>query len=147
MPYSNSNANMSYMDINNMHTGTIIPPHLVSQSLSSKPMSNSLALVHHPFSLSIIRYIYTSILNTDFFGGLFFDIWPANEYGEVAIMEKNFELANVGGRRSKDEEHESRSRSDNMKGALGDDQDATDKPSRKKRYYLHTSQQIQELEA
>ncbi|KAL1142386.1 hypothetical protein V6Z11_A11G094000 [Gossypium hirsutum] len=51
------------------------------------------------------------------------------------------------GRRSREEEHESRSGSDNMDGASGDDQDAADKPPRKKRYHRHTPQQIQELEA
>ncbi|PPD90077.1 hypothetical protein GOBAR_DD13014 [Gossypium barbadense] len=34
-----------------------------------------------------------------------------------------------------------------MDGASGDDQDAADKPPRKKRYHRHTPQQIQELEA
>ncbi|MFQ6633312.1 hypothetical protein Gotur_010593 [Gossypium turneri] len=51
------------------------------------------------------------------------------------------------GRRSREEEHESRSGSDNMDGASGDDQDAADKPPKKKRYHRHTPQQIQELEA
>lgn len=65
----------------------------------------------------------------------------------MARMAENYELSNVGGRRSRDEEHESRSGSDNMDGASGDDQDAADKPPRKKRYHRHTPQQIQELEA
>ncbi|KAL1549900.1 Homeobox-leucine zipper protein ANTHOCYANINLESS 2 [Salvia divinorum] len=56
-------------------------------------------------------------------------------------------MSNVGGRRSRDEEHESRSGSDNMDGASGDDHDAADKPPRKKRYHRHTPQQIQELES
>lgn len=51
------------------------------------------------------------------------------------------------GRRSRDDEHESRSGSDNMDGGSGDDQDAADNPPRKKRYHRHTPQQIQELEA
>lgn len=65
----------------------------------------------------------------------------------------NFEAAAAGmmNRRSRDaldQEHESRSGSDNVDGlASGDDQDATDKPPRKKRYHRHTPQQIQELEA
>ncbi|KAL3536866.1 hypothetical protein ACH5RR_000232 [Cinchona calisaya] len=55
---------------------------------------------------------------------------------------------NIGNRRSREEEHESRSGSDNMlDGASGDDLDAADKPPRKKRYHRHTPQQIQELEA
>lgn len=49
--------------------------------------------------------------------------------------------------KSKDEEYESRSGSDNMDGGSGDDQDAADNPPRKKRYHRHTPQQIQELEA
>ncbi|KAK4415956.1 Homeobox-leucine zipper protein ANTHOCYANINLESS 2, partial [Sesamum alatum] len=66
----------------------------------------------------------------------------------MARMGENYETSNiVGGRRSRDEEHESRSGSDNMEGASGDDQDASDKPPRKKRYHRHTPQQIQELEA
>lgn len=60
-------------------------------------------------------------------------------------MPENYETS--GGRRSREEEHESRSGSDNMDGASGDDQDADDKPPRKKRYHRHTPQQIQELEA
>ncbi|CAH9093362.1 unnamed protein product [Cuscuta epithymum] len=52
------------------------------------------------------------------------------------------------GRRGREGEHESRSGSDNLEGASGDDQDAADdKPPRKKRYHRHTPQQIQELEA
>ncbi|KAG7558077.1 Homeobox domain [Arabidopsis suecica] len=63
---------------------------------------------------------------------------------------------NVGGgdnfdgsvnRRSREEEHESRSGSDNVEGISGEDQDAADKPPRKKRYHRHTPQQIQELES
>ncbi|CAA3015007.1 homeobox-leucine zipper ANTHOCYANINLESS 2 [Olea europaea subsp. europaea] len=67
--------------------------------------------------------------------------------GDVGRMGENYESSIVGGRRSRDEEHESRSGSDNMEGASGDDQDASDKPPRKKRYHRHTPQQIQELEA
>ncbi|CAI9101719.1 OLC1v1039114C2 [Oldenlandia corymbosa var. corymbosa] len=52
------------------------------------------------------------------------------------------------GRRNRQEEHDiSRSGSDNLEGASGDDQDAADKPPRKKRYHRHTPQQIQELES
>lgn len=68
--------------------------------------------------------------------------------GEVGRMAENYESnSTIGGRRSREEEHESRSGSDNMDGASGDDQDAADKPPRKKRYHRHTPQQIQELEA
>ncbi|KAL5863573.1 hypothetical protein ACOSQ3_001087 [Xanthoceras sorbifolium] len=65
--------------------------------------------------------------------------------GDIPRMGENFE--GVVGRRSRDEEHESRSGSDNMDGASGDDQDAADNPPRKKRYHRHTPQQIQELES
>ncbi|KAL6569476.1 Homeobox-leucine zipper protein ANTHOCYANINLESS 2 [Orobanche minor] len=58
---------------------------------------------------------------------------------------------NNGRIRSRDEEqvlYESRSGSDNMDAASGDDHEgAADKPPRKKRYHRHTPQQIQELEA
>ncbi|KAL7083270.1 hypothetical protein ACP275_14G150700 [Erythranthe tilingii] len=66
--------------------------------------------------------------------------------GEVRI-EENYESSNVNGRRSREDEHESRSGSDNMDGGSGDDLDAADKPPRKKRYHRHTPQQIQELES
>ncbi|KAG4937112.1 hypothetical protein JHK85_052031 [Glycine max] len=56
-------------------------------------------------------------------------------------------LALNGLRRSREEEHESRSGSDNMDGGSGDDFDAADNPPRKKRYHRHTPQQIQELES
>ena len=64
------------------------------------------------------------------------------------LVAENFE-ANNGLRRSREEEHESRSGSDNMDGVSGDDLDAADNnhPPRKKRYHRHTPQQIQELEA
>uniref|UniRef100_A0A7N0V093 Uncharacterized protein n=1 Tax=Kalanchoe fedtschenkoi TaxID=63787 RepID=A0A7N0V093_KALFE len=66
--------------------------------------------------------------------------------GEVSRMGENYAAA-VGGRRSREEEHESRSGSDNMDGGSGDDLDGSDNPPRKKRYHRHTPQQIQELEA
>ncbi|KAE8703676.1 Homeobox-leucine zipper protein ANTHOCYANINLESS 2 [Hibiscus syriacus] len=69
-----------------------------------------------------------------------------NNQGHETRLGENFE-ASIG-RRSREEEHESRSGSDNMDGASGDDQEAAaDKPPRKKRYHRHTPQQIQELEA
>ncbi|XP_011091721.2 LOW QUALITY PROTEIN: homeobox-leucine zipper protein ANTHOCYANINLESS 2 [Sesamum indicum] len=125
IPYSNSNSNNNNAitsDINSMPTGAIAHPRLVSHSLTTKPMFNSPGL-----SLAL----QTSM----------------EAQGDMARMAENYELSNVGGRRSRDEEHESRSGSDNMDGASGDDQDAADKPPRKKRYHRHTPQQIQELEA
>ncbi|KAK8974290.1 hypothetical protein V6N11_034656 [Hibiscus sabdariffa] len=69
-----------------------------------------------------------------------------NIQGDETRLGENFEVSI--GRRSREEEHESRSGSDNMDGASGDDQEAADdKPPRKKRYHRHTPQQIQELEA
>ncbi|KAG6434438.1 hypothetical protein SASPL_106073 [Salvia splendens] len=63
-------------------------------------------------------------------------------------MTEKYESSNVvGGRRSRDEEHESRSGSDNMDAASGDDIEVSDRPPRKKRYHRHTPQQIQELES
>ncbi|KAJ1392598.1 START domain [Sesbania bispinosa] len=59
-------------------------------------------------------------------------------------MAENFE---ANGLRRSREEDQSRSGSDNMDGISGDEQDAADKPPRKKRYHRHTPQQIQELEA
>ncbi|PIN22001.1 Transcription factor DLX [Handroanthus impetiginosus] len=127
IPYSNSNNSTAITttqssNINSMPAGAIAQPRLVSQSLTTKPMFNSPGL-----SLA---------LQTGMEG-----------QGEMARMGENYELGNVGGRRSRDEEHESRSGSDNLEGASGDDQDAADKPPRKKRYHRHTPQQIQELEA
>lgn len=66
---------------------------------------------------------------------------------EVTRMAENYEGNNSVGRRSREEEPDSRSGSDNLEGASGDEQDATDKPPRKKRYHRHTPQQIQELES
>ncbi|KAL3325969.1 hypothetical protein AABB24_036928 [Solanum stoloniferum] len=77
-------------------------------------------------------------------------------HGGVAVMaEENYYEANdnnnnIIGRRSREEEQaESRSGSDNLEVASGDDEDAdNDKPQRKrKRYHRHTPQQIQQLES
>ncbi|TYH63140.1 hypothetical protein ES332_D07G169500v1 [Gossypium tomentosum] len=65
--------------------------------------------------------------------------------GDGVRMGENFE-ASIG-RRSREEEQESRSGSDNIDGVSGDDQDAANNRPRKKRYHRHTPQQIQELEA
>ncbi|XWS32232.1 hypothetical protein CRYUN_Cryun23aG0142600 [Craigia yunnanensis] len=105
---------------NNMPTGAIAQPRLVSPSLP-KNMFNSPGL-----SLALQQP------NID-------------NQGDGTRMGENFE-GSVG-RRSREEEHESRSGSDNMDGASGDDQDAADNPPRKKRYHRHTPQQIQELES
>ncbi|KAL8227896.1 hypothetical protein R6Q57_015480 [Mikania cordata] len=70
--------------------------------------------------------------------------------GEIGRMPESYDAGGGGvGRRSREDEHESRSGSDNMDGGgSGDDPDGDDgKPPRKKRYHRHTPQQIQELEA
>ncbi|MCD7454094.1 Homeobox-leucine zipper protein ANTHOCYANINLESS 2 [Datura stramonium] len=115
----NNNANNS--NNNNMPTGAISQPRLLPQSLA-KTMFNSPGL-----SLA---------LQTGMEG-----------QSEVTRMAENYEGNNSVGRRSREEEPDSRSGSDNLEGASGDDQDAADKPPRKKRYHRHTPQQIQELES
>ncbi|KAJ9171332.1 hypothetical protein P3X46_014717 [Hevea brasiliensis] len=112
-------ADIAYSS-SNMPTGAIAQPRLIPPSLT-KSMFNSPGL-----SLALQQP------NID-------------GQGDVARMAENFESS--GGRRSREEEHESRSGSYNMDGASGDDQDAADNRPRKKRYHRHTPQQIQELEA
>ncbi|XP_060218787.1 homeobox-leucine zipper protein ANTHOCYANINLESS 2 [Lycium barbarum] len=116
-PFNNNSSNNK----NNMPTGAISQPRLLPQSLA-KNMFNSPGL-----SLA---------LQTGMEG-----------QSEVTRMAENYEGNNSNGRRSREEEPDSRSGSDNLEGASGDDQDATDKPPRKKRYHRHTPQQIQELES
>ncbi|KAK9293068.1 hypothetical protein L1049_021052 [Liquidambar formosana] len=69
--------------------------------------------------------------------------------GKMGLMEGEFDPSVLG--RIREDGYESRSGSDNLEGASGDDQDtvaAADKaPRRKKKYHRHTAQQIQELEA
>ncbi|KAM3746444.1 hypothetical protein ACB098_06G202900 [Castanea mollissima] len=117
IPFRNSNINNHH----NMPSSALAQPRLVTPPLT-KSMFNSSP-------------------------GLSLGLQQPNIDGQadMARMAENFET-NVG-RRSREEDHESRSGSDNMDGASGDDQDATDKPPRKKRYHRHTPQQIQELEA
>ncbi|GLT84529.1 hypothetical protein SLE2022_027540 [Rubroshorea leprosula] len=106
---------------NNMAAGAISHPRLVSPSLA-KNMFSSPGL-----SLGLQQP------NID------------NQGDHGTALGESFEASL--GRRSREEEHESRSGSDNMEGGSGDDQDAADNPPRKKRYHRHTPQQIQELEA
>ncbi|XP_052194190.1 homeobox-leucine zipper protein ANTHOCYANINLESS 2-like [Diospyros lotus] len=113
-------ADIPYNNNSNMPSGAISQPRLVSPSLA-KSMFNSPGL-----SLA---------LQTSMEG-----------QGEATRIPEHYEANNVG-RRSREEDHESRSGSDNMEGASGDDQEGADKPPRKKRYHRHTPQQIQELEA
>ncbi|KAK7340185.1 hypothetical protein VNO77_20881 [Canavalia gladiata] len=122
IPFNNgSNRNNNSISDDRMPSGAISQPRLATPTLA-KSMFNSPGL-----SLA---------LQTDIDG-----------QGDVnRLMSENFEGSN-GLRRSREEEHESRSGSDNMDGASGDDFDASDQPPRKKRYHRHTPQQIQELEA
>nr|GMC53740.1 Homeobox-leucine zipper protein ANTHOCYANINLESS 2 [Ipomoea batatas] len=121
-------ADIPYNSSSDMASGAIAQPSLVPHSLTTKSMFNSPGL-----SLG---------LQTGMEG-----------QGEVARVPDSYEANNSNinnsvGRRSREEEPESRSGSDNFEGASGDDQDAADdKPPRKKRYHRHTPQQIQELEA
>ncbi|KAK9143492.1 hypothetical protein Syun_012892 [Stephania yunnanensis] len=101
------------------------------------------AISHHPrlLSPSLTKSMFASpglslALQTSMEG--------QGEVGRVVADTTTFEP--VLGGRVREDEYESRSGSDNMDGASGDDQD-TDKPPRKKRYHRHTPQQIQELEA
>ncbi|XP_009782443.1 homeobox-leucine zipper protein ANTHOCYANINLESS 2 [Nicotiana tabacum] len=124
IPFNNNNSNSSNnssSNNNNMPAGAISQPRLLAQSLA-KSMFNSPGL-----SLA---------LQTGMEG-----------QSEITRMAENYEGNNSNGRRSREEEPDSRSGSDNLEGASGDDQDAADKPPRKKRYHRHTPQQIQELES
>ncbi|KAJ4950136.1 hypothetical protein NE237_026968 [Protea cynaroides] len=102
----------------NMPAGAMAPPRLVAPSLA-KSMFTSPGL-----SLAL----QTSMEGQG----------DANRIGE------NLDSSGTASR--KEDGYESRSGSDNMDGASGDEQDA-DNPPRKKRYHRHTPQQIQELEA
>ncbi|XP_038995512.1 homeobox-leucine zipper protein ANTHOCYANINLESS 2-like isoform X2 [Hibiscus syriacus] len=78
--------------------------------------------------------------------GLSLALQPSTDNrGDGIRMGENFEAS--FGRRSREEQQESRPGSDNIDGVSGDDEDAADNRPRKKRYHRHTPQQIQELEA
>ena len=141
---------------NNMPTGAIAQPRLVSPSLPKGIFNSpglSLALVMiTTFSLTISLFVLLLLIFSLGLIWVFFcDVCTLQQQpnidnqGDRTRMGENFEVS--VGRRSREEEHESRSGSDNMDGASGDDQDAADNPPRKKRYHRHTPQQIQELEA
>ncbi|XP_059452016.1 homeobox-leucine zipper protein ANTHOCYANINLESS 2-like isoform X2 [Corylus avellana] len=67
-------------------------------------------------------------------------------HGEMGLFQENFDPSMIA--RMRDDGYESRSGSDNVEGASGDDQDAgDDQRPKKKKYHRHTPQQIQELEA
>lgn len=70
----------------------------------------------------------------------------AMDAGEMGLIGEQFDPSVVG--RIREEEFESRSGSDNVEGASGDDQEANeDGPPRKKKYHRHSPHQIQELES
>ncbi|XP_030524641.1 homeobox-leucine zipper protein ANTHOCYANINLESS 2 [Rhodamnia argentea] len=118
-------ADIPYAGKNDMApSGAIAQPRLLSPSLSKSMFNNSPGL-----SLAL----QTGIENQQM----------GESYEQMSVSNHHL-------RRSREEEHESRSGSDNLDGggASGDDQDASaDNPPRKKRYHRHTPQQIQELEA
>ncbi|KAH1068203.1 hypothetical protein GYH30_005961 [Glycine max] len=127
IPYNNNNVTNTTTTNNNnndrMPFGAISQPRLVTTTPTlAKSMFNSPGL-----SLALQQ---TSIDGQE----------------DVNRMAENSFEPN-GLRRSREDEHESRSGSDNMDGGSGDEHDAADNPPRKKRYHRHTPQQIQELEA
>ncbi|XP_061340127.1 homeobox-leucine zipper protein ANTHOCYANINLESS 2-like isoform X3 [Gastrolobium bilobum] len=122
IPYNNgTTTNHNNNNNDRMPFGTISQPRLVTTPTLAKSMFNSSGL-----SLALQQ---TNI----------------DGHEDVNRMPENFEPNGL--RRSREEEHESRSGSDNMDGGSGDEQDAADNPPRKKRYHRHTPQQIQELES
>ncbi|KAA8533755.1 hypothetical protein F0562_031272 [Nyssa sinensis] len=67
-------------------------------------------------------------------------------HSEMGLIGENYDPGLMG--RVREGEYESRSGSDNLEGASGDDQEATgNRRPRKKKYHRHTPYQIQELEA
>ncbi|XP_044503747.1 homeobox-leucine zipper protein ANTHOCYANINLESS 2-like isoform X3 [Mangifera indica] len=115
---NSSGGNIPYS--NNMPTSALAQPRLVNSPITKSSMFNSPGL-----SLALQPNI--------------------DNQGDSGRMGDHFEIG--VGRRSREDERESRSGSDNIDGGSGDDQDAADNPPRKKRYHRHTPQQIQELEA
>ncbi|GLU21058.1 hypothetical protein SLE2022_372230 [Rubroshorea leprosula] len=96
-----------------------------------------LSPVHTPISKSVKRSPALS---------LSFRRMDGLGHGEMGLLVENFDPNVVG--RMRENGYESRSGSDNLDGASGDDQDAgDDEPPRKKKYHRHTPNQIQELEA
>lgn len=66
-------------------------------------------------------------------------------HGEMGLIGEKFDTSMMV--RTRDDGYESRSGSDNVEGASGDDQDTGDgRRSKKKKYHRHTPHQIQELE-
>ncbi|KAL2892288.1 Homeobox-leucine zipper protein ANTHOCYANINLESS 2 [Bienertia sinuspersici] len=138
--YNHNNGNNSNNNGNNS-----MPPGAISQQHQHQQQQQHLM---GPTSINKSTFFNTPGLSLALQTGM-------EGHGEVTrITDQNYDGNNgngsggiIGGRRSREEEHESRSGSDNLDGASGDDQDAADLPPRKKRYHRHTPQQIQELES
>jgi homeobox-leucine zipper protein len=65
--------------------------------------------------------------------------------GDMGLFGEHFDPCLVG--RIKEDGYESRSGSDNIEGASGEDQDVGDDQRPRKKYNRHTANQIQELES
>lgn len=66
--------------------------------------------------------------------------------GEMGLIGGNFDTGTMV--RAREDEYESKSGSDNLEAASGDDQETPgNRSQRKKKYHRHTPYQIQELEA
>ncbi|WOL00101.1 homeobox-leucine zipper protein ROC5-like [Canna indica] len=111
--------------------------------LADMPYGNSAALpvgaVSHPLLLSspLHKSVFTS-------PGLSLALQSNLEAHGDRDLGGGGEL--VSTRRSKEDENDSRSGSDNLEGGSGDDLEQ-ENPRKKKRYHRHTPQQIQELES
>lgn len=155
--YNNNNDNR-------MPFGAISQPRLVTTSPNTlaKSMFNSpglsLALVRNLVSFYFKKCVGTMLYYFCLFLCFFLCLQKKKKMElkqqtnidgqeDVIRIGENNNFEPNGLRRSREEEHESRSGSDNMDGGSGDEHDASDKPPRKKRYHRHTPQQIQELEA
>lgn len=78
--------------------------------------------------------------------GIFVQPTKMEGHDEMGLIRENFDPSMMV--RMREDGYESRSGSDNVEGASGDDQDGgDDQRPKKKKYHRHTPQQIQELEA
>ncbi|KAJ6294629.1 hypothetical protein OIU76_022670 [Salix suchowensis] len=68
-----------------------------------------------------------------------------DSHGDMGLLVEHFDPSLVG--RTREDGYESRSGSDNIEGASGEDQDAGDYQRPRKKYNRHTANQIQELES
>lgn len=83
---------------------------------------------------------------------LFFKNWDLvqkgkmDSHGDMGLLGEHYETSSLVAR-VKEDGYESRSGSDNVEGASGDDQDAAQYEPPRKKYARHSAHQIQELEA